>query len=103
MLRSWVPRPSAIERVLGLDLSAREGYLLSRVDGTTDLEQLSQVTVLSPEEVRLILDRLVREGAIEPPVARLGPRSGAAVPIGRDATDGPETTHRQLFETRFKP
>jgi hypothetical protein len=106
MLRSWVPRPSATERVLGLDLSAREGYLLSRVDGTTDLEQLSQVTGLSPEEVRLILDRLVREGAIEPPE---GPVTSSQEPdrpqvvSGAPAVDSSGATHRQLFESRLHP
>ena len=40
---SWVPRPSAAKRVLGLDLSAREGHVLSRIDGAIDIDQLCQV------------------------------------------------------------
>lgn len=106
MPRSWVPRPSAAERVLGLDLSASEGYVLSRIDGATDVDQLGQVTGLSPEEVRVILDRLVQEGAIEPPEtssAAPDPPGGSRVARGVPAVEAPETTHRQLFETRFRP
>ena len=73
--------------MLGFDLSPREGYVLSRIDGTTDVDQLGQVTGLSPEEVRVILDRLVHEGAIEPPEASsaapdppVGPRAAEGVP-----------------------
>jgi len=106
MPRSWVPRPSAAERVLGLDLSAREGFVLSRIDGTTDVDQLGQVTGLSAEEVRLILDRLVREGAIEPPgdlSTTSGPRGGHLAVLGAPAVEPPEATHRQLFESRLHP
>ena len=103
---SWVPRPSAAERVLGLDLSAREGYVLSRIDGATNVDQLGQVTGLSPEEVRLILDRLVHEGAIEPPAASSAapdPPVGPGSARGVADVEPPETTHRQLFESRFHP
>ncbi len=105
MAHSWVPRRLR-ERVLGLDLSAREGYVLSRIDGVTNVDQLGQVTGLSSEEVRAILDRLVREGAIEPPESSSpaadapgNPRAARSVPD----VEPPEATHRQLFETRFHP
>jgi hypothetical protein len=103
---SWAPRPSAVKRVLGLDLSAREGYVLSRIDGTTDVEQLAHLTGLSPEEVRVILDRLLREGAIEPPE---GPsttsEAGGSPPAesGSPAVEPSGATHRQLFESRLHP
>ncbi len=92
MPHSWVPRPSAAKRVLGLDLSAREGYVLSRIDGTIDIDQLGQVTGLSSEEVRLIFDRLVREGAIEPPEA---PSTPAEAPDGPLACRGRRPSSRQ--------
>ena len=106
MPHSWVPRPSAAERVLGLDLSTREGYVLSRVDGTTDVEQLAHLTGMSPEEVGVILDRLVREGAIEPPE---GPstssqaRDGPLAEPGAPAVEPSGATHRQLFERQLHP
>jgi hypothetical protein len=106
MPHAWVPRPSAAERVLGLDLSAREGYVLSRIDGTIDIDQLGQVTGLSSEEVRLILDRLVREGAIEAPEASSTPaeaRDGPPGVSGAPAVEPSGATHRQLFESRLHP
>jgi len=106
MAHSWVPRPSAAERVLGLDLSAREGYVLSRIDGTTDVEQLTHLTGLSTEELHALLNRLVREGAVEPPEApstpaavRDGPPPASEAPAG----EPPGATHRQLFESRLHP
>jgi hypothetical protein len=91
MARPWIPRPAPPERVLGLPLGSREGYVLSRIDGATDVDQLAQVTGLSAEEVRASLDHLVREGAIQPPEP--GPASA----------EPPGATHRQLFETRLHP
>jgi hypothetical protein len=105
MARPWVPRPSPPERVLGLALGTREGYMLSRIDGATDVEQLAQVTGLSPEEVHATLESLVREGAIEPPEpgpASAAPDGGARSPGTRE-TEPPETTHLQLFEKRLHP
>ncbi|HXK12009.1 MAG TPA: hypothetical protein VMT70_20390 [Vicinamibacteria bacterium] len=105
MARAWVPRPSAAKRILGLDLSAREGYVLSRIDGAIDIDQLGQVTGLPSEEVRLILDRLVREGAIEPPEAPPTPAEArdGLLAVSAPAVEPSEATHRQLFESRLHP
>jgi len=105
MTRPWVPRPSPDVQVLGLDLSAREGYVLSRIDGTTDAEQLAQVTGLAPAEIRAILEHLVRAGAIERPEGPSAVADPWGPPAPQDAhgVELPETTHRQLFETRFHP
>jgi hypothetical protein len=98
---SWVPRPSAADRVLGLGLSAREGYVLSRIDGRTDVQELAHLTGMSPEELAVILGRLVREGAIEPPE---GPSTSSRArddPLaepGAPAVEASGATHRQLFE-----
>jgi hypothetical protein len=102
----WVPRLLAQARVLGLNLSAREGFVLSRIDGVTDVEQLVHVTGLPPDEVRVILDRLAHEGAIEPPDASStapGERGGLSAVSGESASAPPAATHRQLFETRLHP
>jgi hypothetical protein len=71
-----------------------EGFVLSRIDGNTDLEQLALVTGLTAVRLEAILETLVREGAVEAPQG--GP--SAAPPIeAASATTSP----RQLFETRL--
>jgi hypothetical protein len=87
----------AAERILGLSLSPREGFVLSRIDGITDVEQLGHVTGLDPEEVGAILARLVQEGAIEPPETASPAASGAP------GVEPGEATHRQHFESRLHP
>jgi hypothetical protein len=78
--------------------------VLSRIDGTTDIDQLVQVTGFSSEEVRLILDRLVREGAIEPPEASSAtpdPPGGPRVALGAPDVEPSGATHRRLFESQL--
>jgi hypothetical protein len=102
MAPSWVPRALPAARVAGLNLSAREGFVLSRIDGATDVDQLGLVTGLANGELGAILGRLVQQGAIEPPApppAALAPAEGARVTAADTETFG--STHRQLFETRF--
>ena len=41
--------------------------MLSRIDGSTDLDQLALVTGLTAVRLEAILERLVREGAVEAP------------------------------------
>ena len=101
MAASWVPRALPAARVAGLNLSAREGFVLSRIDGATDVHQLGLVTGLAAGELGAILDRLVQQGAIEPEAA---PPAAAAPPESAGITGDTEpfgSTHRQLFETRF--
>lgn len=105
MPQDWVPRPSAVERVLGLALSAREGYVLSRIDGATNVGQLADLTGLSPEEIGAVLDRLVEQGAVEPSEGAAAPPSGAespTAPRGAPELEPAEATQRQLFETRLR-
>ena len=101
----WVPRPAAAERVLGLDLSVLEGYVLSRIDGATDVEGIARLTGISTEEVRRVLDRLVRQGAIEPPEgpARATERRGGPAAVPTPAVEPSGATHRQLFESGLHP
>ena len=110
MARAWLPRPVAAAELLRLDLSAREGYVLSRIDGTTDVDELGLVTGLSSAEVQAVLERLVREGAIEPPDASSAVADPSGVPPAtgdvaalEPAVEPLEATHRQLFETRLHP
>jgi hypothetical protein len=99
----WAPRARPATGVVGLTLSAQEGYVLSRIDGATDLEQLGHVTGLAPDELGAILDRLVREGAIEPRAPTPPPPSAPAAGGITSDTEPFGATHRQLFETRLHP
>jgi hypothetical protein len=116
MTARWVPRALPLAGVAGLDLSAREGFVLSRIDGATDVDRLGSVTGLDPAELAPILARLVREGAIEspPPLATRPPSPEVA--LSSATNEGPpaqsgitgdttplDSTHRQLFETRLHP
>jgi hypothetical protein len=78
--------------------------VLSRIDGATDVDQLGVVTGLAPEDVRTVLERLVREGAIEPPEGAPAVALGDT-PAPRDVpvVGHSEMTHRQRFESRFHP
>jgi hypothetical protein len=100
---SWKPRSAPLEQILSLDLTAREGYVLSRIDGDTAVESLARLTGLKPEELSSILDRLVSVGAVEPaPGSRRTAEPGSSV-RGAPESDPAVTTHRQLYETRFHP
>jgi hypothetical protein len=103
-----------LARVAELGLSAREAFVLSRIDGATDVDRLGSVTGLEPAELRPILERLVREGVIEPPApsaARTASPGVAAPAPESPSSEGGITgdtepfgsTHRQLFETRLHP
>jgi hypothetical protein len=92
-LKSWIPRPSRHCDVLALKLGPLEGFVLSRIDGSTDVEGLSLVTGLATDRLESILERLVGAGAVEAPQ---GAPPAASSP---DAALPP----RQLFETRLHP
>jgi hypothetical protein len=68
-LKPWTPRLSAGCDLLALQLGPVEGFVLSRIDGNTDLDQLALVTGLTGARLEAILDRLVSEGAVEAPQA----------------------------------
>jgi len=104
MPRTWIPRVAQEGQIHSLKLSPRDGFVLSRVDGATDLDGLAQVTGLAPEELRPILDRLVTEGALQPPPPTASdPRDGPSAIPPRPMSEGVAATHRQLFESRFHP
>jgi hypothetical protein len=62
---SSAPRRRADVDVTALPLSPIDGFVLSRIDGVTDLAQLVQVTGLPAERVGEVLERLRRHGALE--------------------------------------
>jgi hypothetical protein len=79
---TWIPRPSRECDLLALQLGPEEGFVLSRIDGSTDLDQLALVTGLTAARLGAILGRLVREGAVEAPhgAARAAPSPPAPAP-----------------------
>ena len=84
----WTPKPRAAVDWSSLDLTPQEAFVLTRVDGATDTEQLAQLSGLAPEDLGNVLARLVKEGVLEaaPPAAPTGPG------------DAGQATHRELFE-----
>lgn len=107
---TWTPQPRSDVDPYELPLDAEQGFLLSRLDGSTRAEDLAHLTGLTPERVADLLAGLVRIGAIDPPAAgREGPEG--AVESSQEegeAGEDPESeardaTHRQLFETRLHP
>lgn len=85
--------------------------MLSRIDGLTNVAQLALISGLEARPLRTILERLAREGAIEPPPSPIDVPgvTGARPPDAHEHADdeaasGPTTaaaTHRQLFEMKL--
>lgn len=91
-----------------LPLDSRQGYLMSRLDGSLDLPTLAAFMDLTPEEVRAMLDALVALGAVvpeDPPPAP--PDAATSESADEEAEEGaPQAaaraaTHRALFEQRL--
>ena len=59
----WNPQLAPID-LKSLPLSAEEGYLVSRIDGRTSVEELALLTGLPRDKVTSIVERLVETGAV---------------------------------------
>ena len=98
---------------LALPLDARQGYLLSLLDGALDVPALASLMNLGEEQVAELLHGLVALGAVAPPApAPPAPREASAEeePLPRP-DDGEEdsptaraqiATHRALFEQQLR-
>lgn len=101
---TWRPRPRESEGHASLPLDARQGFLLSRLDGTLDIPALASLTGLEEPELEGMLRDLVALGAVEPdPSAPEPPAEDAGDEADASAADAPAAaaraaTHRQLFE-----
>src|SRR5262245_57702791 len=118
---SWRPRPSRHVDVQSMRLTAQEGFVLSRIDGTTDVDELAQLTGLAPEDLQPILEHLVSEGALDVPSRPSAPERHVRTPPETEPAstveniedlvgDAPEepgapdgATHRELFERKLHP
>jgi len=113
---TWKPSPREGVDHLALPLDARQGYLLSRLDGTLDVPTLAALMNLDEDQMRAKLDELVALGAVaaaRPVTATVAPLTTEprAEPglerIDEAATEAEEEpslaaarsdTHRKLFE-----
>ena len=78
-----------------LPLTPEEGFVATRLDGNTDLHNLSIGTGLSPERVEAALEKLVSLGAVSAPEA-----VDEAEPV--EEADEPTGGHRKLYETSLR-
>jgi len=109
---TWKPLPRVDVDSRALPLDSRQGYLLSRLDGTLDLPALAALTGLDEGELDGMLRELVTLGAVaaeEPavpvvPPPATEPSAAESEPQGEaQDEDAPlaaarAATHRQLFE-----
>lgn len=117
MPTEWKPRLAAAVDVRALSLTHVEGFLVSRIDGATTPGQLSMLTGMPAEQVRLLLERLVGEGALEkppeeaaPPPPPEGVEEAAPPEESAEEEEAPEpepeeigagVTHLALYRERF--
>lgn len=79
-MSEWKPKVRSGLKWESLTLSAEEGFLLSRLDGSTPVESLTHLTGMSPGQIDSALQKLSNSGAIDPPPAPAR-RAPAPVPI----------------------
>ncbi|HZR10084.1 MAG TPA: hypothetical protein VFA79_15985 [Myxococcales bacterium] len=92
----WKPSLNAGVDLRALPLTPEEGFIASRLDGTTDLRGLSQVTGLTAERIGTTLEKLVSLGAVSPATAAAPPEEEP------EAAEEPSGNHRQLFESALR-
>ena len=94
-MSDWKPKLRAGLRWESLNLTAEEGFLLSRIDGVTSVDGLTHLTGLSAAQVGLVLGKLQSSGAIDPPpVVDRAPTSSTSparvrAPVDVTAEQGP--------------
>jgi hypothetical protein len=97
-MTSWKPRLRPIDWS-SVDLTPEDAFVLSRLDGSTDTDQLAQLSGLAPADVARVLERLVEKGLIEGRPASAPPLSAGPAPdAAGPAPDAAHATHRELFE-----
>jgi hypothetical protein len=63
--KDWTPKLSTGVDYSKLDLTGEEGFLLTRLDGATNITHLTHLTGMSQGKIKRILGRLVEQGAVE--------------------------------------
>ena len=110
---TWRPTPREGLDTRTLPLDPRQGFLLSRLDGTLDVPTLAALTGLAEDDLAAMLRDLVALGAVAPEERPPDPVPTGAIPDPDPAEEPPEedaplaaaraATHRQLFEQRLHP
>lgn len=106
-------RPAAVD-LTTLRLSPEEGFVLSRVEGTTTVEELVALTGLDEPRVTDIVARLSDAGAIDLYPEPGAPEEAQAAGADRSAAPQPahtsalgeasdERAHRKVYEALFRP
>lgn len=90
-MADWIPKLNPGVDLRKLTLSPEEGFVLSRLDGATPARNLPALTGLPVERLKLILTRLLSEGALLPAATASSPGAapGAQPPV---ATASPAAT-----------
>ena len=68
-MADWKPKPKSDAKTEDMNLTGEEGFVLSRVDGFMSLKQLVAVTGLPEGRVKQIMQKLVRQGAVDAELA----------------------------------
>jgi len=88
---AWKPKLRPIDWS-SVELTPEDAFVLSRLDGATDTDQLAQLSGLAPADVSRVLERLVQKGAVEGRPTSAPPLSAGPAP------DAAHATHRERFE-----
>jgi hypothetical protein len=104
-MTAWKPKLRPIDWS-SVDLTPEDAFVLSRLDGATDTDQLAQLSGLAPADVDRLLERLVQEGLVEGRPTTSSPVSATPAPSAATpsletpppAPDAAHATHRELFE-----
>jgi len=95
-----VPKPIRTVDIMSLPLSTKEGFVLSRVDGSSSVEDISMMSGVPQAQLLTILDRLAELGAVllpwKAPVAPAKPAPGAAKPATAAAGASPPPPARPV-------
>ena len=91
-MADWKPKVRADLRWESLNLTAEEGFLLSRIDGLTSVQELTHLTGLSRDKVAAALDKLADTGALETaPRAHVSMVQSPSRPVPVSFDEAPDT------------
>lgn len=102
------PRPKADLEYQSLDLDPEEGFVLSRLDGSTSVRDLCLLTGLPKERLRRILQCLTSQGALEQdtaftPVADVAESTVQSADHQPTSDEQRSRSWRRIFEEELKP